>query len=781
MAKPVKNILFDHTSANLDSPVFSIGEQVTVVALGMAPGDTITFEIISLASGDPSSICGCLLSKATGATIAGVQPLLCPSCESDGPVEVTLSENNPVVILDWPQGALVRAIYHGTGVNDRTAVVWYNVTNTHDVTDSMRGCVPPCCMDEDEVWAETGLQRCTDTDVELQQISNCGNYRWIVDEPVEWIDTGQFRCLPPAQGSAQLLTEIEQTNQCGERRWIEGPPYTWVDTGETRCVGSNHQSRQMTPCGEFRWVTTGPVLWVRTGFWQCIDGVRHWQETNQCGQLRWTASGDSCAVIRLCPNTPLYGDGSEQNPLCLDIPDLGERLEGLVPIITCNDERITGDGTFDDPLCVELDEQVAIAVCEDSGLTGDGTADNPLCLNLADMIISGDDCIIVEPQPNGQIIIRLDGCGDGPPTPSDHTASLSVAPTTGAEGSSFTFTVGLDSPVTGSTLAVQVALSGSEQTDHGYATPRVVNIGVGQTSGTFVVNTVNDAAGGPNTTLTGTVVSNPRLSNTPTASATVTPTSAPDSQHTVVSVTPVANPIAQGQNACWDVTLNTPVTGNPLTINFTLSGPEQIDNGYPSPSLIIPIGQSSGQVCVLTDNDSTEDDQDLCLQANLSARITGRPAPSCITVSGEEVPDIDWLTGALPFVNCCATEGGPTPPNGWINFSSAGTAAAGTFCSGDTTDNWLSPGGNAANWEIGLFINSNCSTEGSGQVNILGSATGTYLPASGSPSWTFNLPSNGGSGTVYATVRIRRVGGSSDVATAPVWFNGTTGTFCETC
>lgn len=355
MAKAVKNILFDQTSANLDSPVFRVGEQVTVIAVGMAPGDSITFEVISLISGDPSSICGCRLNKATNATIGSVQPLLCPSCESDGQVQVTLTENNPVVVLDWPQGALLRAMYHGTGIDDRTVTVWYNETETRSLTDAMRGCVPACCMDEEETWTVTGIHRCTPDVVEVQEQSNCGNFRWVECGAVVWTDTGQLRCV----AGSETATEIEQTNQCGQRRWTAGPAQVWTDTGEVRCTSTNVEAQQVNQCGLTRWVDTGTaVAWIATGLTRCVEGSLLMQETTQCGQLRWTDTEEACGgegSIVTEAGSCLTGDGTPATPLGIDMDCLAEEvLDTGFNVQDTPTVDLSGNGTLGSPLSADV-------------------------------------------------------------------------------------------------------------------------------------------------------------------------------------------------------------------------------------------------------------------------------------------------------------------------------------------------------------------------------------------------------------------------------------------
>ena len=156
----MKIVLFDQASANLDSPTFEANGQVTIIGMGLQDGDYLTFEVVNVVPG-ANVPCGCRISTLNPAQIAGTLELICPVCETDTVRPVRLTERNPIVVIDHPQNTLLRAIYHGTGVDMRTADVWYEPTNTPFLTDAMRGCPPVCCEDEPETWIANGLHRCT--------------------------------------------------------------------------------------------------------------------------------------------------------------------------------------------------------------------------------------------------------------------------------------------------------------------------------------------------------------------------------------------------------------------------------------------------------------------------------------------------------------------------------------------------------------------------------------------------------------------------------------------
>lgn len=283
--------LFNAHSVANDSPVFRLDNQTTITAVGLGPGDAVLFEVIYLSSVSPIPDCPCRLSELPSAVIDGVEPLVCPTCETQTEQRVRLTQRNNVVVLDNPQRALVRAIFVGDGLG--TARVWAQPgTHTQDLTDSLRGCPPVCCEDEEQTWQENGVQRCNlETDeLERQFISNCGNLEWRTVGPLNWQDTGELDC-----NADQTTTQKRQVNDCGDSRWVEGPAQDWRDNGQTRCKhGSqtNMEKQQVNQCGETRWVDdpASVQVWEDNGAIRCVTGSQtdtEKQQVNQCGDTRW--------------------------------------------------------------------------------------------------------------------------------------------------------------------------------------------------------------------------------------------------------------------------------------------------------------------------------------------------------------------------------------------------------------------------------------------------------------------------------------------------------------
>ena len=117
-----------------ESSTFSIdyGKQMTVYAVGLEANDEITFQILHVPSIDPDH-CACPPGAVTMPAVAGYAPLMC--CGT----EVKLTATNPFVIIDAPQRVLLRAVLKADSP-ENNVWAWVTETETHNVTDRMRGC-----------------------------------------------------------------------------------------------------------------------------------------------------------------------------------------------------------------------------------------------------------------------------------------------------------------------------------------------------------------------------------------------------------------------------------------------------------------------------------------------------------------------------------------------------------------------------------------------------------------------------------------------------------------
>lgn len=250
-------VLFDRKNLDLNtfySQVnFTIRDQVTIHAINLHPEDQITFEVIYLKSGTMPEACECIIHPGEMPTTIGATQLMCGDCGEDGIIApVRLTANNPVVVLDSPQGVILRAVYEGSGIGEST--VWaVTGTETQDLTPEMRGCPAACCEPDPDSWRRTGEKFCDDTTgmVMAEYIDNCGSTEWREDGEVSWVPTGQVLC-----DSTQDSTLIEEVNNCGETRWVDGGEITWEDTGVTRCENHLVQRQQVNACGALRWSDT---------------------------------------------------------------------------------------------------------------------------------------------------------------------------------------------------------------------------------------------------------------------------------------------------------------------------------------------------------------------------------------------------------------------------------------------------------------------------------------------------------------------------------------------
>lgn len=110
----------------------------------------------------------------------------------------------------------------------------------------------------------------------------------------------------------------------------------------------------------------------------------------------------------------------------------------------------------------------------------------------------------------------------------------------------------------------------------------------------------------------------------------------PDSEHIIAEVNAPAT-VEEGEQVCWTIVLDGPVEGSDLTLQGVLSGDEQDQHNYPAPSVTIPVGSSTGQMCVQTTDDTTvEPDRELCLAVAANPRIVNAPAPRCVTVEDND-------------------------------------------------------------------------------------------------------------------------------------------------
>lgn len=668
-------ILFDVDSANNASRTFQLPEsgQYTIVAVGMQPGDFITFEVIHVNPGARAIICGCYLTPETMASLIGIQELLCPTCESDGaPRPVQLTERNPILVLDWPQDTLLRAIYHGDGVDMGTVTVWAVETNTPDLTDAMRGCPPLCCEDEEETWTETGQRRCdneTET-VEVQEVSNCGNTRWVEDptppDPY-WNPTGVYDCV-------NFVCQQQQVNPCGELQW--------VSTGQ--------------PCGESRHTITsvvcqGAVVEGGNVCWQVnlnapVQGIEPLT-------IYFTLSGDEQSihhypapvlVIPVGSNSGIVcvetmDDAVVENPRSLCIQAIPSARVSSVPAPVCctvtDNEDTTSTHTLVSLTCNG-------PVVEGQPLTWTATLNSPVSGSniVLSTTLSGTEqtdhsypaptitilvgatsgqatintvndvavdatrslCLTLNAHPRVTNLpsapVCCDVLDDDAPN-STHTVTSVNCLGAVVEGGIVQWQVNLDSAVTGNNLLVTTVLSGAEQVAHGYAAPSVT-IPVGSSSGILSVTTIDDALVEGDLQLCVTVNTSARITAVPAASCCTVVDNDTEEPTTYEIDIDCPATATEGDLVTWTVNVSPMVADVPLSISFNLTGDETIGHSYvvsPNP-LVVPVGGTGGNVSVQTDDDLiNEPDRLLCLQAMADPpRIPLNSNLCCVTILDDD-------------------------------------------------------------------------------------------------------------------------------------------------
>lgn len=112
----------------------AVDTQMTLTAVGFDetdPGNYIWIEIVVINRHRPAD--PCCPDPVQLPSVAASTPLTCCG------VPIRLDAANPYVIIDAPQGALLRARLEG----DTIPMAWVTVTKTKDITDRMRGCGCP--------------------------------------------------------------------------------------------------------------------------------------------------------------------------------------------------------------------------------------------------------------------------------------------------------------------------------------------------------------------------------------------------------------------------------------------------------------------------------------------------------------------------------------------------------------------------------------------------------------------------------------------------------------
>lgn len=338
-------------------------------------------------------------------------------------------------------------------------------------------------------------------------------------------------------------------------------------------------------------------------------------------------------------------------------------------------------------------------------------------LALLQRVRAGEGIEIID-NGDGTLSIANTCCDTPPPTGSVHTLTMTPVLANILEGQDACWVVVLDAPVEDALLSVAFSLGGDEQGIHGYPAP-TATFAVGTNFATICVETVDDAIDEPNRQLILQPVFGPRLTGwTPPGNHLDTIIVLDNdgeggAGYSIVSMTPPAATIIEGQAACWDIVLNRVVDDSPLTVSLAFSGDEQDQHQYPAPILTIPVGAFGGPVCVVTVQDTLiGPDRTLTLTAFPDARVTAVPPPSSIAVRDNDGEPIFGAGLSALGDLCCVTQGGSGASTSYtLQFLPSGAVVQSSSCGIDEIypGGWVQGTFNPADYEIEV---RNASDEG---------------------------------------------------------------------
>lgn len=443
--KPITktSVLFDKRNLDLNTPYslvnFTVDDQVTINAVNLHPDDVITFEVLHIKAGTLPEACeySCYIKPGEMPKVDGSTPLLCDECDDGGAkLQVRLTVHNPLVILDSPQGVVLRAVYDGPGIGDAT--VWsVSGTDTAGLTPAMQGCPVECCVPDPNSFTGTGIYRCvlaTDK-VEEQFVDNCGNTEWREVADIDWQPTGNRICLRDwdlANGVPGTM-QVEMRSDCGDLKWVDGGDQTWTRTGAKKCDpdGETMHYQVSNNCGDLDWITEVDQEWTDTGAERCENKLVQRQQVNQCGEIRWEDTAEHCgyfATLYLPCSGAAYRPGEQPPDATVAVEDCDGNVLGYIypepqggattPVIEGCDSADCDTGgpvlgyavdaanpSCDGKVTVHLDDYLYVAKMPDLKASGveSGLAD------VADAIADLKNCEDNHWEPTGEVRCNPDG------------------------------------------------------------------------------------------------------------------------------------------------------------------------------------------------------------------------------------------------------------------------------------------------------------------------------------------------------------------------------------
>ncbi len=274
------------------------------------------------------------------------------------------------------------------------------------------------------------------------------------------------------------------------------------------------------------------------------------------------------------------------------------------------------------------------------------------------------------------------------------------------EGGALSYTISLDKAAT-TDVTVTVSAAGSTATDGtDFTLPSTtVTIPSGQTSVTFLVNTIDDQ-NQESLEAVALQLSNPSgatLGAKTSATGTILDNDAPPADLPTISIANAPD-VTEGGDAVFTITLSK-ASDTPVTVNYvTVGGDAQDGDDYTGSqgTITIPAGQTSITLSIATINDSTYESRPETFSVSLSdpvgatlykdgafVRILDNdPAPVLPTISISDAPTVTE-GGLMTFtVTLSAAQTSPVTVEYWSSISTPDyTSAAGvlTFDPGQTT------------------------------------------------------------------------------------------------
>lgn len=124
------NLALSVDTGDISQPI-ELRSQLTFVAFGLQTGEEVTFEVVLLST-PITPTCQCPPGQVVLPDVIQSFPLTC--CEEP----IVLTAERPYVVVDAPQGFLIRARWDVLPTQGQ--VVYYQETNTPNLTDCLRGC-----------------------------------------------------------------------------------------------------------------------------------------------------------------------------------------------------------------------------------------------------------------------------------------------------------------------------------------------------------------------------------------------------------------------------------------------------------------------------------------------------------------------------------------------------------------------------------------------------------------------------------------------------------------